>query len=116
MPVWFGLGGLLVWNYRRSLQDKSTLCSHGRKHLPPAVFMAGWLVLSAWLVPHFCNPNLERPLVIPEVLRRMPAKVLFGTAHGIEQWLVAEYPHAPGLRPTLLELHHARKARGKRRR
>jgi len=53
VPVWVGLAGVLGWNVTRHLLGKSTLCSSGRKTIPPLAFDAGWLALTLWLRHHY---------------------------------------------------------------
>lgn len=55
MPVWICLTFTLVLNYVRHRKGKSTLCSAGRKVIPPEAFIGLWTALSVWLVPHYCN-------------------------------------------------------------
>jgi hypothetical protein len=107
MPVWLAFGAVLRWNYTRSERGKSTFCSFGRAHLTPAQFLFLLACGLAWFVPHFLNPMLEKPLRAPEFLMTMPARVLFGTARGIESWCAENGK----CRPTLLDLARARDAR-----
>lgn len=59
-PVWAMLSATLGLNYYRHRKGKSTLCSGGRKILSPTEFIAGWAVLTGWLIPHFCQWRKKR--------------------------------------------------------
>lgn len=50
------LCGALVWNYSRHKRDLSTICVVTRKYVPWPLFVAGWLALTAWLLPHWLRP------------------------------------------------------------
>lgn len=56
MPALFMLIGSIVWNYLRSRRGRSTICSTSRRHMKPAVLCAGWALLTAWFLPHYCRP------------------------------------------------------------
>jgi hypothetical protein len=49
-PQGVALAGALVWNYSRSKRGKVTLSQATRRH--KVVFVVGWSLLSAWIVPH----------------------------------------------------------------
>lgn len=60
MNPWPFLLGVLGYNYVRGRKGLSTLCSFGRKHVKPWQFCALWGLLTAWLIPHFCQTKWGR--------------------------------------------------------
>jgi hypothetical protein len=66
MPVWGALVGTLVLNYARHRGGHSTLCSSTRSRLRveqtsgQLVFLAGWITLSGWLVPHLLQTGARQ--------------------------------------------------------
>jgi hypothetical protein len=52
-PQGVALAGALVWNYTRSRRGKVTLSQVARRH--KVVSVAGWAVLTAWLIPHWLH-------------------------------------------------------------
>lgn len=56
MPALLLLITSLVVNYLRHKTGRSTICSTCRKRLGPKMFVAGWLALTAWFIPHYCGP------------------------------------------------------------
>lgn len=56
MPALLTLIAALITNYVRHKTGRSTICSTCRKRLGPKAFVAGWLALTAWFIPHYCKP------------------------------------------------------------
>lgn len=50
----------LAWNYTRHKRNQSTICSVTRRWLPWPLFVAGWALLTAWLLPHWLRPKLAK--------------------------------------------------------
>ena len=55
MLPWGALLGTLGLNYWQHKHGKPTICSTGRRFIPPAAFLLGWCFLTGWLVPHYLD-------------------------------------------------------------
>ena len=63
MLAWAALLGALGINYRQHRHGRPTLCSTARRHVPGPVFVAGWVGLSGWLLPHYLQAHpLDRAI------------------------------------------------------
>lgn len=59
MPALLLLAGALGLNYHRHREGRSTICSTCRRHIGPRLFVAAWLTLTAWILPHYVRPFTE---------------------------------------------------------
>jgi hypothetical protein len=68
MPALLLLASALGLNYARHKCGRSTICSTCRRYVGPRMFLALWLGLSAWLIPHYRKPFARAAIAAIEAI------------------------------------------------
>jgi hypothetical protein len=68
MPALVLLASALGLNYARHRRGLSTICSTCRKRVGPRAFLALWLGLSGWLIPHYLRGFARAVVAVAEAI------------------------------------------------